>query len=109
MDTQTTSPPRQNAEGGLPEATCSRLRCEECNVELPASREDNPHMTAAKAKNAGVWVKNFIIYGDDSGYHYFCCADHGKAWWEKNIPSANSMIEPRAAFAGDEQHNQTKP
>ena len=81
---------KEKADERLALTPCSRLRCEECNVELPASREDNPHMTAAKAKNAGVWVKNFIIHGDESGYHYFCCADHGKAWREKNIPSANA-------------------
>lgn len=74
--------------------TCSRLLCEECNVELPASREETPVLTAVKAKSAGVWVKNFIIYGDESGYHYFCCPDHGKAWREKNIPSANNDITP---------------
>jgi hypothetical protein len=82
--------PKEQRPASSSLTTCSRLRCEECNVELPASREDNPHMTAAKAKNAGVWVKNFIIHGDESGYHYFCCADHGKAWREKNIPSANA-------------------
>lgn len=65
------------------------LQCEECGADLPACRETDRHMTAAKAKNAGVEVKNFIMHGDDSGYHYFCCPDHGKAWREKNINQRN--------------------
>ena len=85
----------EKADERLALTTCSRLRCEECNVELPASREETPVLTAVKAKNAGVWVKNFIIYGDESGYHYFCSADHGKAWRIKNIPSANSQDRSR--------------
>lgn len=71
-----------------------RLYCEQCGTQLPAWRADTPHMTAARAKNAGVWVKNFIIFGDESGYHYFCCADHGMAWRHEKNPTPPPLPRP---------------
>lgn len=41
---------------------------------------------AAAATTAGVWVKNWVLHGDDSGYHYFCRKECGNEHRKKQKP-----------------------
>ena len=48
------------------------LKCETCKKILPAIFTGNKAMTAVKAKENGVIVKNYVLYNGDEDYHYFC-------------------------------------
>ena len=62
-----------------------KMQCESCAadlIEFETKENDNRHMIAARAQNAGITVKNFLRLSDESGYHYFCgkvCSDEFKA------------------------------
>lgn len=61
------------------------MECECCGNDLPYDMDEtlDDGANAARAKRAGVHVKNFAIMGDQSGFHYFCSSVCGQAWLDR--------------------------
>lgn len=66
------------------------LFCEHCGKEIATIKEGSKHDIAARAKHAGVWVKNFMLLHDWSGYHYFCDTVCDHAWRKTHLAKDKS-------------------
>lgn len=61
------------------------MQCEVCRNDLPYEFDDDidTGANAARARRAGVHVKNFAILGDQTGFHYFCSPVCGRAYLDQ--------------------------
>jgi len=62
------------------------MKCEQCDRDLNWNPDESasPAAQAANAMVNGVTVKNWVMFLDYSGYHYFCSRECANAYRDQH-------------------------
>lgn len=67
--------------------TMREIKCNECGKVLFTTERESNGAAGAEAQNLGFIYKNACLFSDKYSSLFFCNHEHGKAFYQKNIPS----------------------